>query len=1088
MVEYMNKLLNKIRQYKNWQKLKSELIDTSNNTKIKGDIFELITKYYLLTEPIYQTQIKNVWIHYEVPEDIRKYINLPKNDEGIDLIAQTKDNKYWAIQCKYLSDKNASINEKYIATFLNLSGNICKNISVKLTATTANKKSYKFEKKYDDSVTFLLGDIWSNLNESFFNNLNSYLDNKKVIFKPFTPKLHQLRAISNAYNHFIEESNDRGKLIMACGSGKSLTAYWIVNKLEYKNILIAVPSLALVKQTLEVWTRESLANNIDINWIAVCSDESVSKIDDDIFTSSTKDLGIEVSTNINNISNWLQNIKHNTTIVFTTYQSGKIIAEASKKANFIFDIGIMDEAHKTVGNKNNLFSHLLFDENINIKKRLFMTATERMYQGNIDKDQIVSMDDIDLYGEDFEVLTFREAIEMNPPILCDYKVISMIVTQSEIKEIINKNKYINIDEDNITEQETSNIIASSIVLQKAIKKYNIKHTVSFHATVKKSKYFKEKEKYFRTGIDSSAELKTYHVSGKTPTNERNLTINDFSNTKNGLITNARCLTEGIDVPNIDCVMFSDPRQSTVDIVQAVGRAIRLSDNKKFGYVLVPIIIDEDEDLDNIKKSSYQSIINILRSLSSNDDRIFDYLQTTDSGQISNGGGFINIDVPIGLNIDIKDFTESIRIKILEKTKKLKYKSFEEARDFVRNLKLNNTTEWKLYCRGKLDKYNKKPFDIPSTPSKIYASLGWKNMKDWIGTRSDIKYLPFEEAREFARNLKLRTSKDWQRYCVGKIKNQEPKPDNIPRNPSAIYKKFINMKDWIGTRRDIRYLPFEKAKKFVKSLNIKAKTMTEYKDIWIEYYKGEISELPKKPENIPNNPIITYKNSGWTNWEDWFTGSTEKIIGKWRPFEDARQFARSLGLTKQQDWQKYYKGELDGYPSMPKDIPTSPDIMYDEYQGIADWLGYEKKVNKPKKGAKLEETWMPFDEAKEFARNLNLNSSLEWKDYCDGKRDDLPIRPINIPKAPGKTYKSYGVKFTWADFLGTTKKRVQNVLAFEEARNFIRKLRLKNTYEWEDYKKGKLTHLEPIPDNIPKSPNTVYKNIGWIGMHDWLGVK
>jgi len=498
----MNKLLNKIRQYENWQKLKSELIDTSSNTKIKGDIFELITKYYLLTEPIYKTKIKNVWIHHEVPTEVREYINLPKNDEGIDLIAQTKDNKYWAIQCKYLSNINASINEKYIATFLNLSGNICKNISVKLTVTTANKKSYKFEKKYDDSVTFLLGDIWSNLNESFFNNLNSYLDNKKVIFKPFTPKTHQSRAISNAYNHFITESNSRGKLIMACGSGKSLTAYWVTNKLECQKILIAVPSLALIKQTLEVWTRESLANNIDINWIAVCSDESVSKIDNDFFTSSTKDLGIEVSTNINNISNWLQDVEHNTTIVFTTYQSSKVIAEASKKANFTFDIGIMDEAHKTVGNKNNLFSHLLFDENINIKNRLFMTATERMYKGNIDKDQIVSMDDIDLYGENFEVLTFREAIETQPPILCDYKIISMIVTKKEIKEIIDKNKYINIDEDNITEQETSNIIASSIVLQKAIRKYNIKHTVSYHATVKKSQYFKEKEKYFKKDFTS----------------------------------------------------------------------------------------------------------------------------------------------------------------------------------------------------------------------------------------------------------------------------------------------------------------------------------------------------------------------------------------------------------------------------------------------------------------------------------------------------------------------------------------------------------------------------------------------------------
>lgn len=1081
----MHKLLNKIRQYKNWQELKSELMDISDNTKVKGDIFELVTKYYLLTEPIYQTQIKNVWIHNEVPEDIREYINLPKNDEGIDLIAQTKDNKYWAIQCKYLSDDNASINEKYITTFLNLAGNVCKNISVKLTTTTANKKSYKFEEKYDDSVTFLLGDIWSNLNESFFNNLNSYLDNKQVVFKPFEPKIHQSRAIDNAYNHFIEESNDRGKLIMACGSGKSLTAYWIVNKLHYKKILIAVPSLALVKQTLEVWARESLANNIDINWIAVCSDESIKKVNDS-FTTSTKDLGIEVSTNIKNITNWLKNTNQNTTIVFTTYHSGKVIAEASKNANFVFDIGIMDEAHKTVGNKNNLFCHLLFDENIDIKKRLFMTATERMYKGDIDKDQIVSMDDIDLYGEDFEVLTFREAIEMNPPILCDYKVISIIVTKKEIKEIIDKNKYINIDEDSITEQETSNIIASSIVLQKAIKKYDIKHTVSFHATVKKSKYFKEKEKHFNAGIDNSVELKTYHVSGKTPTNERNLTINDFSNSKNGLITNARCLTEGIDVPNIDCVMFSDPRQSTVDIVQAVGRAIRLSDNKKFGYVLVPIIIDEDEDLENIKQSSYQAIINILRSLSSNDDRIFDYLQTTDSGQISNGSGFINIDVPVGLNIDINDFTESIRIKILEKTKKLKYRSFQEARDFARGLKINNTTEWKLYCRNKLAKYDKKPFDIPTSPSKIYASIGWKNIKDWLGTRSDIKYLPFEEAREYVRSLGLKTSSEWQKYCVGKIKNQELKPDNIPRNPSAVYKKeFRNYKDWLNEG----LMSFEKAREFVISLNIdiSGKTSVELDKIWRNYCNGEIKHLPKKPDSIPRNVTLRYRRN-WINWEDWFTGTTKKLHGEWREFKKAREFVRNLGLSGQIEWREYCKGNLEGYNPKPVDIPTSPSDRYTKEDGwinTADWLG-TKRIRRKKD----EDVWLPYEKAREFVHKLNLKSMLEWTQYINGELTHLKIKPNNIPNSPLFVYKNNGW-ISLSDWIGhgnIPKTKVQNALSFKDARLFVRKLGLKNTYEWEDYKKRKLTHLEPIPDNIPKTPRNTYKNDGWIGMHDWLGIK
>ena len=173
--------------------------------------------------------------------------------------------------------------------------------------------------------------------------------------------------------------------------------------------------------------------------------------------------------------------------------------------------------------------------------------------------------------------------------------------------------------------------------------------------------------------------------------------------------------------------------------------------------------------------------------------------------------------------------------------------------------------------------------------------------------------------------------------------------------------------------------------------------------------------------------------------------------------------------------------------MPKDIPTSPYVMYDKYQGIADWLGYEKKVNKPKKGAKFEDTWMSYEDARNFTRSLNLKSYNEWKKYCEDKRDDLPKKPIKIPKSPNALYTGKGW-INWQDWLGSTTRRTTNALTFKEARDFVRSLNLKNTYEWINYKKGKLTHLEPIPDNIPKTPNSFYKNDGWIGMHNWLGVE
>ncbi len=1074
---------NKIKAYENWQDLKLGLLDKSTK-KEKGDIFERITKYYLLIDPIYKTKLKSVWLLNEVPTKIQEYLNLPNNDEGIDLIAQTKDDEYWAIQCKYRTDENSSITREDIATFLDISNNICKNISQKLICSTAISQSYKFEKLYDNSITFLLANTWSSLDNNFFTQLNALLENKTIKLIPFQPKEHQQRAIKNAYTHFIDENNDNGKLIMACGSGKSLTAYWISKQLESQTILIAVPSLALIKQTLEVWTRESVANSIDINWIAVCSDDTVSKIDDDIFTASTKDLGIDVSTDIDYIVNWLANPKHATTIVFTTYQSGKIIAESSKNANITYDLGIMDEAHKTVGLNDSLFSHLLFNENISIKKRLYMTATERRYKG--ESDEIASMDNIELYGEDFEVLTFKEALESKPPILCDYKIIAMMVTKKEVASLIESNKFVRPDNENYTQEVESEMLASTIALHKAIKKYGIKHTISFHSSIERAKFFQAQEKVFRKSFSEYTDLDTFHVSGNTPIAVRNRTLETFSQSENSLITNARCLTEGVDVPNIDCVLFADPRQSTIDIVQAVGRALRLAKDKKFGYVLVPILIDDENiDIDDIENKSFQAIITILRALASSDERIIDYFNTTNAAEISSGGGLVEFDIPIGLNIDINEFNNAIKLSIISKIKKLKWRPFEESREFVRSLNLSSGTAWKLYCKSELEDKEPKPVDIPSAPNMIYKLSGWNGMKDWLGTSSDVKYLPFEEAREFVRNLGIKTPKEWQLYCVGKVKKVGIKPDNIPRSPEQVYRRngWKNYKDWLNIGSKFR--SFEEAREFAIGLNL------THRDEWQKYCIGKISGLLPKPNDIPRDPERRYKKD-WISWNDWLTGIKGRVQGEYRSFEEAREFVRSLGLTGQVEWKEYFKGELDGCEPLPDDIPTHPVNIYkDEYKGIADWLGYNGKI-KPKKGAKLEDNWLAFEEARDFARSLGLKSTTEWNKYVRGKLENYLKKPDNIPTAPDITYKNYGdFWIDWNDWLGnniTTKIKVKNALPFKEAREFVRSLGLKNTQEWEDYKKGKLKYLEPIPNNISKSPYSYYKNDGWIGMHDWLGIK
>lgn len=1068
----------------NWIELK-KFIDSEIITTQKGNLFEYITKYYLLIEPIYQTKFKNIWLLKEVPNDVKKYLNLPDNDEGIDLITQTKEDEYWAIQCKYRSDEFSSITRDDIATFLDISNNICKNISHKLVCSTASSQSYKFEKLYDNTISFLLSDTWNNLDSDFFAKLNSFTQNKKVIFEPFFPKPHQERAIENAQKYFIDEENNRGKLIMACGSGKSLTAYWIANKLNAQNIIVAVPSLALIKQTLEVWTRESIANNIEINWLAVCSDDTVSELENDVIMSTTKDLGIDVSTNIDYITNWLNNKNHhNRTIIFTTYQSGDVITKASQNANFKYDFGIMDEAHKTVGLKDSLFSRLLFDENISISKRLFMTATERRYKGN--SDEIISMDNIEIYGEDFELLTFKEALESNPPILCDYKIISMMVTKKEIETLIENNNYLKPQNENYTKEIEAEILASTVALHKAIKKYNIKHTISFHSSIERAKFFQSQEVIFRKSFKEYTNLETFHVSGDTPTAKRKKIINDFANADNSLITNARCLTEGVDVPNIDCVLFSDPKNSTVDIVQAVGRALRLSTDKEFGYVLVPILIDDENiNTEEIKNKSFQSIVTILRALASNDDRIIDFFDTTENNQRNINRNLIDFDMPLGLNIDIKEFNDAIKLSIISKIKNLKWKPFEEAREFARRLNLKSGEEWKLYCKNELKEKELKPIDIPSSPYIVYKLNGWNGIKDWLGTSSDLKYLSFEEAREFARSLGLKTFRDWKNYTSGKIKNLPPIPDNIPRDPQLRYSRngFIGMKDWLQES----IMPFEKAKEFVKKLNLKGTTVKECEEQWKMYCKGKIKDLPKKPSTLPLDVKLRYRKN-WINWEDWFTGKTTKIYGEWRAFEEARKFARSLNLNGQIEWRKYCKGELEGYSPKPNDIPSAPDDRYTKGDGwidYSDWLGTGRK----RRGNNIENdnTWLSYEEARDFVHSLKLKDGVEWQQYINNELD-LTTKPSNIPNSPHFVYKNNGWK-NLADWLGSSsvrKAKVKNALSFEEARDFVRSLKLKNTYEWQSYKKGELDGYESMPDNIPKSPNIVYKNCGWIDMNDWLG--
>jgi predicted helicase len=342
-----------------WNNFQSTIKDASTQTK--GDAFEQLVKKYLLFDPIYRTKIKKVWLLEEVPQSISVALNLPSTDQGIDLIAETHNGEYWAIQCKYKSDPTQSLTWREVSTFTGLTFGVCKGISFGLICTTGERYTKVLQDQ--ENIGFCTNEVWSSLAHDFFKTLNEDFYKPKIA--PYIPRPHQERAINNAKVYFKKISNQRGKFIMPCGTGKSLTAFWIAKELDARTILVSVPSISLLRQTLGVWLREYYAEGArsDLEWLCVCSDESVSTVKDDDAITFTQDLGIPCTTNSKQIVNWLNKTREaGTRIIFSTYQSGKVISLASRQTDTTYDVGILDEAHKTVGRKDSLFSHLLFDD------------------------------------------------------------------------------------------------------------------------------------------------------------------------------------------------------------------------------------------------------------------------------------------------------------------------------------------------------------------------------------------------------------------------------------------------------------------------------------------------------------------------------------------------------------------------------------------------------------------------------------------------------------------------------------------------------------------------------------------------------
>ena len=986
------------------------------NTKAKGDAFEHLCLAFLRTDPRYVSDLKTVWLRKQVPAAIAKRLNLPDTDEGIDGIAETRDGQYWAFQCKYLDNPSHALTKNTLDGFSHLALTHCRGVTKALVLHTSAAPIRKHRLLGISEVGLrefesLEGNDWKGIQRA----LRPTGTSKKT--PPRKPRPHQAAAVKAITKHF--KKHDRGRVLMACGSGKSLVGFWVQQSLRAKQIVVAVPSLSLLNQTLKEWATEWIAHGETVRYTAVCSDESAADVgSSDAFVAHAYELGIDTYTDTHRITERLKAMRREHHVIFTTYQSSHRLAAAARRAGVTFDLGILDEAHKTVGQRGDRFTTLLDDKAIRIRKRMAMTATERVLRG--DNDDVLSMDDPKVYGEVAFLYTFKQAIKDG--VICDYKVVTLAVAESKIRSLIQQNRRVLLrGRGKQDRMRLAQDVAAGELLAKAFESYGVRHAISFHRSIEAASGFTDQWDAMGQMVKRKLRSSAFHVSSKVPTGRRVELLRSFRDADAALISNARCLTEGVDVPNVDAVLFADPRKSTIDIVQAVGRTLRKDKENpsKIGFVLLPIVVPDGHDVDQfLESSSFREVGRVIATLSTHDDRIAEEFRAISNASMRSNESRVNIigDVPAGINLSAEEFARQCQARIWQRIGKLNWRSFSAARGYARDLKFRGQSEWQQFACGKLPNKPKRPADIPSAPQTTYANDGWQGWGDWLGTGNiapgDIRWRSFRTARKFVHSLRLSGTAEWRQYCAGELKGKPKKPNDIPSNPAPVYAAsgWKSSGDWLGTGfvafQQRRFRAFVRARAFARGLNL-----TSIKE-WTKYAKGETPDLPPLPPDIPADPYSKYRRDGWQGWGDWLgTGRVANFKRVYRPFPKARAFVQKLGIRSISHWMQYIKGDIRGITPLPFDVPRYPNETYskDGWQGWGDWLG-TGTVATFKRG------YRKFEEARRFVHTLKLNSWSEWTKYCNGGYPDKPALPADIPMNARDVYRDSG--FTSAsDWLG-----------------------------------------------------------------------
>lgn len=611
--------------------------DTCESERDKGDKFERASRYYLMNDPVYAQRFSDVWMWKDAPTN-------DGADLGIDLVAQdAEDGTYWAIQCKCY--QKATLDLRDVATFYtkaSATGDYAHNMII----TTCEDFGPNLDKTATQYGTVRL--FADSMAESDVD-WDAFVEGRAVGKRSFKEPLpHQREAIDACLQKF--QQHDRGQLIMACGTGKTITSLRLTEEMlpEGSLVLFLAPSISLVAQTMRVWANQSKR---DLRCAVVCSDETASNAEGDTWESSLSDIPYPATTDPAALHNQIKRFDRmqGVNVVFSTYQSIQVVSDAQRMGLDPFDLIVCDEAHRTTGasaasddlTEQSAFTKVHDNRLVSAKKRVYMTATPKIYgdkarvQAKTESYEVSSMDDEEKFGPVFYRLSFGRAVDEG--LLTDYRVIALTVSEDVVSEVYQRAM---ADEEGFEITDAAKVIGCWKGLADQGKKdgsgHPLKNAVAFCSTIPESKriseYFERTVKAYidyerEQGNDiSGMECAVQHVDGTMDMANRKdklAWLADTSEERCHILSNVRCLSEGVDVPNLDAIMFLQPKKSRVEVVQAVGRVMRRFEGKDYGYIILPVVIPAgytpEEALDNT--DAFKVVWEIVQALRSHDERL-----------------------------------------------------------------------------------------------------------------------------------------------------------------------------------------------------------------------------------------------------------------------------------------------------------------------------------------------------------------------------------------------------------------------------------------------------------------------------------